>query len=88
MRDMETLTKKHGRPVLEADQRRDSYLGFRVTTGELEVLELASRLCAFRNRGKWALSRLMLLATAVLNRAGIDSSDSHAVRKALRGQPD
>lgn len=81
---METLTgKRTGRPVLEEGLRKDSYLGIRVCPADLDVLELASRLCAFRNRGQWAISRLMLLATAVLKQAGIDSSDPHEVGTAL-----
>ena len=84
-----TLIKKEnqprgrGRPVLEAGLRKDCSVRFRVSTSDMELLELTSRLCSFESRGEWAVSRLLLLARAVVQRAGISPSDPLAVRKAL-----
>ena len=76
--------KQRGRPTLADDVRKDSYLGFRINAPDLEIVELAARLCDFRNRGHWALSRLLLLARSVVRRAGVDPSDAQAVREALK----
>ena len=48
-----------------------------------EILELASRLCNFRTRGAWAVSRLLMLACSVLRKSGVDPTDPHGVRQAL-----
>lgn len=80
----ETLNRKRrGRPVLADDVRKDSYLGLRLSASQLELVELASCLCDFKNRGKWALSRLLLLASSVVKRVGVDPTDAQAVQEAL-----
>ena len=76
-------TRGRGRPILEAGLRKDCSLRFRISTAEMELLELAGRLCGFKTRGHWAVSRLLLLARAVVSRAGISPSDVLAVRESL-----
>lgn len=73
-----------GRPPLPDVDRRDSSLRFRTTTAEADLLELASRLCEFKQRSRWAMSRLLLLARSVVKNKGIDPNNSRAVRKMLK----
>ena len=79
----ETSTHQRGRPVLADDVRKDSYLGLRMNAPQLELVELATRLCDFKNRGHWALSRLLLLASSVVKRAGVDPTNAKEVQQAL-----
>ena len=72
-----------GRPVLAAGLRKDLSLRFRLSPADADLLDLTSHLCGFKCRGDWAVSQLMMLARAVVRRAGVDSSDADAVRKAV-----
>ena len=78
-----TATRGRGRPMLEASLRKNHSLRFRVSTSDMELLELTSLLCGFGSRGEWAINRLMLLARAVVQRAGISPFDPLAVRESL-----
>ena len=78
-----TAKRGRGRPVLQEGLRKDCSLQFRISTSEMRKLELAARLCDFKSRSSWAISRLMVLANSVLASAGIDPSNAAAVQKAL-----
>jgi len=73
-----------GRPTLPDDDRRDNSLRFRTTKAETNLMELASRFCNFRQRSRWAMSRLLILARSVVKSKGIDPNSSHSVKKALK----
>lgn len=76
-----------GRPPLPDDVRRDHSLRFRTTKAETNLMELASRFCNYRQRSRWAMSRLLLMARAVVKNKGIDPDNSRAVKKALKKVP-